>query len=97
MEPCVLEAELVDTGVAADEGNNLSIIENANQGETEAATKIARDKILALMLLDGANWHQFSEVCNSLSNQFTQEIDTYPKTIEDMVLLLNNFKTTRIK
>ena len=34
---------------------------------------------------------------NALSNQFTQGMDTYPKTIEDAVWLLNNYKTTMVK
>ena len=97
LEPDVLEKQLLDTGVLADMTNNLSIIENSNQGETKATTKITQEKILALMLLKGANWHQFSEVCNSLYNQFTQGVDTYPKTIENTARLLNNSKTTMVK
>ena len=34
---------------------------------------------------------------NALSNQPTQGNDTYPKTIENSVRLLKNYKTVRIK
>ena len=58
----------------------------------DGAIKTAREKIMALMLLSGANHKRYAEVHNHLANKFTQGIDGYPKTIERSVRLLDNYK-----
>ena len=61
----------------------------------DGATKTAREKILALVLLNRANHKQYAKVRNHLANQFTQGIDGYLKTIESSVCLLDNYKPLR--
>ena len=70
----VIETELTDAGVAKD--GNKSMIESANKPSLDGATKIAREKILALMLLNGANYMRYGDVRNQLANQFTQGTDS---------------------
>ena len=51
---------------------------------------------MALMLLNGANYKRYNKVCNQLANQFTQGVDSYPKTIKSAACLLNNYKPFRV-
>ena len=61
----------------------------------EVATKIVQEKILALMLLNEANYKRYAEVRSQLADQFTQGVDSYPKITENPVCLLNNYKPIR--
>ena len=76
-------------------GNDRPLIESSNKPELDAATKITREKTLALILLNGANFKRYAKVRNHLANQFTQGTDSYPKTIEGCIRLLNNYKPLR--
>ena len=73
-------------------GYDLTILESTSKLQMESATNIAQAKIPALMLLNGANYKRYTEVRNQLANQFTQGIDSYPKTIKNTVCLLKNCK-----
>ena len=53
-EPCIVKSELTDTSKTND--NNKSQVESANKPVLNAAIKITREKILALMLLNRANY-----------------------------------------
>ena len=86
----MIKKEPTDAGVVKD-GNKI-MAESADEPALDAATKIAREKILALMLLNGANYLQYVEV---RVNQFTQVTNSYPKTIASSVHLLNNRKPLR--
>ena len=90
--PCVIEKKLVDAGVVVQNANgkDLPLIETSSPMELAAATKIAREKALALILLNGANFKRYAEVRSNLANQFTQGTDSYPTTIEGCIRLLNN-------
>ena len=98
VEPGVVGKELMLASVALKQdmnGNDLTIVESASKLEVESATKIVQEKILALMLVNGANYKQYTEVHHQLANQFTQGVDSYPKTIKSTVRLLNNYKPLR--
>ena len=59
VEPGMVEKEPTFAYVALKydtNGNNLTIVESASKLEMELATKIAREMILTLMLLNGANY-----------------------------------------
>ena len=45
-----------------------SLIDSAGKLALDAAIKIVQEKILALILLNGANYNQYGEVHNMLSN-----------------------------
>ena len=91
----VIASKLAIAGVAQDGKKTLT--ESADKQEIDAAIKIAREKIFALMLLNGANYQQYSKVRTALSNQFTQGVNMYLKTIKDALWLMNNYKTLRVK
>ena len=52
--------------------NDLTIVDSADKPALDVATKIARENILALMLLNGANYKRYAKVCKQPANQFTQ-------------------------
>ena len=85
---CVIESKLATARVS--QGGNKTLTESANKQELDAAIKIAWEKILTLMLLNGANYNQYSKVRNAPFNQFTLGVYTYLKSIEEAVQLLNN-------
>ena len=88
VKPCTINNELAIAGMMKD--NDKPLLDSVNKTSLDAAIKITREKILALMLLNGSNYQQYSEVCNALSKQFTQGVNTYPKTTEEDVRLLIN-------
>ena len=58
VEPDTIEQELADAGVVAKQdvnGVNLPLIGSADKVALDRAIKTAREKILALMLLNGSN------------------------------------------
>ena len=72
----------------------MTIVESDNKQELEGDTKIAREKILPLMLLNGgANYKRYIGVHNQRANQFTQGVDGYHNIIENAICLLNNYKS----
>ena len=78
--------------------SNKTLSRSSNRKELDTYIKIARRKILALMLLNGANCQKYGKLSNTLvSNLFTKCVDIYPKTIEDAIQLPNNNKITRVK
>ena len=95
VDPCVMESELAIAGVA--QGGEKILEESAGKQELDGPIKIVQENIFTLVLLNGANYQRHSEVRNALSDQFTQGSNTHPKTIEDDVWLLNNYKTMRVK
>ena len=71
VKPGIIEEELADAGVLAKHHGNgvsLPLIESANKTALDGAIKTAREKILALMLLNGANHMQHAKVRNHLAN-----------------------------
>ena len=92
---CVVESELMLTGMNKEV--NKTMMDSADKPVLDAAIKIFREKILALMLLNGANYQQCCKMRNVLSNQFTQRVDSYPMVIEGAILLLNNYKIMRVR
>ena len=98
VKPGMIEKELTFAGMTLKQnakGNDLSIMDLADKSTLDVSTRIAREKILALMLLNGANYKRYAEVCNQLANQFTQDTNRNPKTIEISIHLLNNYKPLR--
>ena len=73
-------------------GNDRPLIKSANKSELDTVTKITREKSLALMLLNGANFKQYAKVRDHIANQFTQGINGYSKATEGCVRLPNNYK-----
>ena len=53
-EPCLIKSKLAIVAVNQDDDKTLS--ESTNKQDLDAAIKIAREKILVLMLLNGANY-----------------------------------------
>ena len=98
VELSVIESEPTLTSVVRKQDSNqqdMTTAESVDKQELEGATKIAREKILALMLLNGANYKRHIEVRNQLANQFTQGMDSYPNMTKSAVRLLNNYKPLR--
>ena len=94
--PGIIEKGLVDSGVAVQNDSNGKkhpLVEPSTKAELDAATKIAREKTLALILLNRANFKRYAEVKDNLANQFTQSTDSYPTTIWGCICLLNNYKS----
>ena len=97
-DPGIIEKELANAGVTVkndSNGTDRPLIESSNKAELDVVTKIAREKTLTLILLNGANFKRYTEVRNHLANQFTQGTDSYPKTIKGCICLLNNYKPLR--
>ena len=76
-------------------GNDLPMVESTDKPELNVATKIAMEKILVLILLNGANYKRYAIVHNQLANQFTQGTNSYPNITESTVRFLNNYKPIR--
>ena len=55
VKPYMIEVKLRIAGVTKD--GNKTVLHLTDKDELDKAIKIAREKILAAMLLNGANWH----------------------------------------
>ena len=92
--PNMIESELTLASMVRKQDSNqedMTMMESSNKRELEAATNIAQEKTLELMLSNGANYKQYTKVRNQLANQFTQDVDNNPKTIKNAIRLLNNY------
>ena len=54
--------------------------------------KIARDRFLSMMFLQGADKKRFENLRYDLHNSKISDVDKYPKTIESMYTLLMNYQ-----
>ena len=92
VEPIMLEIELAKMGV--DPANeNSSRADAAAEDELLEAERLARKKALGLLVLSNANKGRYKEITTKLHNNIMMGVDKYPKSVEEAVRLLNNYRT----
>jgi hypothetical protein len=69
-------------------------IDNPTDAELDEAKEAARDDFLAMMFLSGADKERYWKLRDELSNDYAKGADNYPSTLDGMLRLLNNYKTT---
>jgi hypothetical protein len=85
-EPGLIRAKL--------QAANVADPDNPTPDELDDAKEAARDDFLAMMFLSGADKDRYWKLRNELSNDYAKGVSNYPCTLDGMLRLLNNYKTT---
>ena len=68
------------------------VVTNAGGTSSPITEKAARDQLLGMMFLHGADKKRFENLRMDLHNSFIGKVDKYPRTVEDMYTLLMNYQ-----
>jgi hypothetical protein len=71
--------------------NSGHTITNATAAQKQAAITAAKEKYLATVMLDGANFKRFSSLRESLDKDYAKGVDTYPVNRNAVLRLMNTW------
>lgn len=87
MEPLMLKMIMTEQGISEEDQ------ERESTEQKDAALEASKQRYLALLFLSNADGYRYKKLCDNLANQYLMGSDNYPKTLEQAVKLLNNYRS----
>ena len=72
--------------------SELKLGRDMNEQELTALWKDAEERFWAIAYMKGANHHKSNELMKDMSNDYAMGVDKYPKTLNEAVEVMNNYK-----
>ncbi|KAL7470808.1 hypothetical protein ACHAXS_011072 [Conticribra weissflogii] len=88
-KPMMLKAILKEQGIEESEDEGTK----ATSEQRDKALEISKNRYLALLFLSNADGNRYKKLRDDLANQYLMGADNYPKTLEQAVKLLNNYRS----